>query len=187
MSESLPERVVARTEIYRGRLLSLEVDEVLLPNGRTTTREIVKHPGAVVIVAPDDHRRVAMVRQYRAAVGRELLELPAGTREPNEAAEACARRELAEEMGLAATTWTSLGGFYSAPGFCTEYLSLFLATGLSPVPAHPEPDETLRREWIDLDTVPALIDAGEICDAKSVAGLLRYLQAGSGEGESWQS
>ncbi|MGH2458305.1 MAG: NUDIX hydrolase [Chloroflexota bacterium] len=177
MSDSLPERVVARREVFRGRILSLRVDEVVLPSARRTTREIVEHPGAVVIVAPDDRRRVAMVRQYRAAIGQVLIELPAGTREPNEDAEACARRELAEEMGLEAASWTALGGFYSAPGFCTEYLSLFLATGLAPAPGRPEEDESIQREWIELRDVPTLIASGEIRDAKSIVGLLRYLSA----------
>lgn len=176
MSEPTPERVVSSRQIYHGRIVTLEIFDVVLPDGRHTTREIVKHPGAVVIIAPDNRGRVAMVRQYRAAVGRELLELPAGTREPNEAADVCARRELAEEMGLIASRWTNLGGFYSAPGFCTEYLTLFLAEGLSQVEGHPEADEWLHREWIDLASVPAMIASGEICDAKSIAGLLRYLQ-----------
>jgi ADP-ribose pyrophosphatase len=176
MSEPAPEQILSSRQIYHGRIVTLEVVDVVLPNGRRAIREIVKHPGAVVIVAPDDRGRVAMVRQYRTAAGRELLELPAGTREPNESADECARRELVEEMGLTAAHWTNLGGFYSAPGFCTEYLTLFLATGLTSVEGHPEADEWLRREWIDLARVPAMIASGEICDAKSIAGLLRYLQ-----------
>lgn len=175
MSDSGHERVIARHEIFRGRILTLHVDDVILPSGRHTTREIVDHPGAVVIVAPDENGRVAMVRQYRAAVGRALIELPAGTREPNEDAETCARRELAEEMGLTASSWTSLGGFFSAPGFCTEYLALFLATGLTVASGHPEEDESITREWIELSDVPGMIARGEIRDAKSIAGLLWYL------------
>lgn len=176
MSDFVSERVVSSREIYRGRIVRLRVDDVVLPSGRHTTREIVEHPGAVVIVAPDDRKRVAMVRQYRAAVGRNLLELPAGTREPNEDAENCARRELAEEMGMAAARWVNLGGFFSAPGFCNEYLTLFLATGLSEAAGQPEADESIRREWIDLANIPGMIASGEICDAKSIAGLLRCLQ-----------
>lgn len=179
MSGSASERTIARKQIFHGRILTLVVDEVVLASGRQTTREIVEHPGAVVIVAPDDLGRVAMVRQYRSAIAREILELPAGTREPNEDAETCARRELAEEMGLAAASWTALGGFYSAPGFCTEYLSLFLATGLSPTPGHLEEDESIQREWIRLSAVPEMIVTGEICDAKSIAGLFWYLQRAS--------
>ncbi len=175
MSDLGRERVVGSQSIFRGRILTLRVDEVVLPSGRRTTREIVEHPGAVVIIAPDNNGRVAMVRQYRSAVGQMLVELPAGTREPNEDAEACARRELAEEMGLSAATWRALGGFYSAPGFCTEYLSLFLATGLTPTPGQPEEDESIQREWIDLRDVPEMIATGKIRDAKSIVGLLRYL------------
>ena len=175
MSESSQERVVARRDVYRGRILTLHVDDVILPNGRQTTREIVEHPGAVVIVAVDDQDRVAMVRQYRAAVQRELLELPAGTREPNESAEVCARRELREETGLAAKRWAPLIGFYSAPGFCTEYLSVFIATGLETASGRPAEDESIKREWLDLKVVPGLVAAGEICDAKTIAGLLAFL------------
>lgn len=175
VSNVKPERVISHQEIFRGRILSLDVDEVVLESGRKTTREIVRHPGAVVIVAPDHLGRVAMVRQYRSAIGRELVELPAGTREPNEDAENCARRELTEEMGLVAASWTALGGFYSAPGFCTEYLSLFLATGLSEAEGHPDDDENIQREWIALQDVPKMIADGQIQDAKSIAGLLWYL------------
>jgi ADP-ribose pyrophosphatase len=187
VTNSVPERVISRKEIYRGRILALEVDEVVLPNGRKTTREIVRHPGAVVIVAVDDRGRVAMVRQYRAAIGRELLELPAGTREPNESAESCAVRELAEEMGVTATKWISFGGFYSSPGFCTEYLALFLATGLVPSGGHPEEDERISREWVELSAVPTLIAAGDICDAKSIAGMYRCLHGLTAGEWSWRS
>ncbi|MBX6770624.1 MAG: NUDIX hydrolase [Chloroflexi bacterium] len=175
-----PERIISSRMIYQGRILTLHVDEVALPDGRLTTREIVEHPGAVVIIAPDEQGRVAMVRQYRSAARRELLELPAGTREPGESDEACARRELAEEMGVTAATWRRVLGFYSAPGFCTEYLTVFLATGLSPVANVPEADETIRREWIDLALVPAMIARGDIRDAKSIAGLLWYLHGAEG-------
>jgi ADP-ribose pyrophosphatase len=176
-----PERVVASQELYRGRILALRVDRVELPDGRVTTREIVEHPGAVVIVAPDGQGRVAMVRQYRAAVGRRLLELPAGTREPAESAQACAARELTEEMGLRADQWSELTAFYSAPGFCTEQLVTFVATGLSPASAPADADEAIQREWIELAAVPGMIARGEICDAKSIAGLLLYLNQDRGD------
>lgn len=188
MSQPAPERVVSSRDVFRGRLIRVRVDEVSLPNGRMATREIVDHPGAVVIVAPDDQGRVAMVRQYRAAVQKILLELPAGTREPNESPEECARRELFEEMGLTAASWAPLLGFYSSPGFCTEYLWVFLATGLSAGTGQPMEDEVVEREWVALDQVPALIASGQICDAKSIASLLFYLQQhGVGGRVPWRS
>ena len=170
------EDITSSHVLYHGRILTVRVNTVKLASGRQTTREIVEHPGAVVIVAVDDAGRVAMVRQYRAAIAGDLLELPAGTREPSESAERCAERELAEEFGLRASSWTSLGGFYSSPGFCNEYLAAFLATGLGAAPGQPEDDETIQREWIKLSDVSTLIRDGEIRDAKSIAGLLSYLQ-----------
>jgi ADP-ribose pyrophosphatase len=176
MNEAIPEKVISSREIYRGRIVTLRVDEIRLPSGRTTTREIVEHPGAVVIVAVDSRDRVILVRQYRAAIAQTTLELPAGTREPNEAAERCAQRELAEETGLSAQTWHPLVGFYSTPGFTNEHLSVFVATDLGPAEGHPEEDESIQHEWVDLAAVPGMISKGEICDAKTIAGLLCYLQ-----------
>ncbi len=187
MSASQPEEVLTTRTVFQGRIISVRVDTVRLPSGRTTTREVVVHPGAVVVVAPDDQGRVAMVRQYRPAIGRETLELPAGTREPAETAEACAARELAEEVGVQAAQWQPLVEFYSSPGFCTELLSVFLATRLSPAPAHPEEDEAIRREWIDLSAVPDLIARGVLVDAKTIAGLLVYLQRNASGGAAWRA
>jgi ADP-ribose pyrophosphatase len=128
-----------------------------------------------------------MVHQFRAAIRRETIELPAGTREPPEAAQACAERELAEEMGVRAATWRHLLDFYSSPGFCTEQLSVFVATDLSPAANVPEEDESIRREWIDLAAVPSLIASGELSDAKSIAGILAYILQVGQESARWQS
>jgi ADP-ribose pyrophosphatase len=183
----LPEHVTATSYIHRGRIINLRIDTVELASGRTTTREIVEHPGASVIVAVDAVGRIGMVRQYRAAIGRESLELPAGTREPPETPAECAVRELGEELGLSAARWYPLLEFYSSPGFCTELLSIFVATSLSAAPAQPEEDESIKREWIDLSAVPDLIARRELCDAKSIAGLLAFGQAYSGGSAPWRS
>ena len=183
----MAEQVISSRQVFRGRVVTLRVDEVRLPSGRETTREIVEHPGAVVIAAVDSNNRVALVRQYRAAAGQELLELPAGTREPNELPLACAQRELSEEMGVQASTWLPLAQFFSAPGFCTEQLWLYLATGLQPSSGTPEADENIQRQWIDLKAVASMIATGQIRDAKSIAGLLMVLQLRPGEGATWQS
>lgn len=135
--------VLSSQTIYAGRVVSLQVDEIALSEGRTAVREIVKHPGAVVIAALDEQQRVVLVRQYRHPVGGWLLELPAGGLEPGEDPLAAARRELREEVGLEARSWRWLGEFFSSPGFANERLHAYLAEGLVPVAAAPDDDEDL--------------------------------------------
>lgn len=180
MTRPAPETVVDSRAVYSGRVIQLRVETVRFATGRTATREIVEHPGAVAIVAPDQNGRIAMVRQWRSALRRWTLELPAGTREPNEGAEDCAKRELAEEMGLRAASWSELLAVYTSPGWCDEQIRIFLAGDVSPTSGQPEPDESITREWIPQSTVSGLIFQGEICDAKSVAGLLSYLSRARG-------
>jgi ADP-ribose pyrophosphatase len=168
--------LIGTREIYRGRVIALRVDEIEVSPGLNVRREIVEHPGAVVIVPVDEQGRILWVRQYRHAAGRDLLELPAGTIEEGEAPEACARRELAEETGFAAASWTALGGFYSAPGFCSEYLHAFAATDLSPEIAQGDEDEDITLEALTLDESLALLDSMQIEDAKSLAALHLYLR-----------
>ena len=167
----MEERTLGSTRPCSGRRIAVRVDDVERSDGHRTTREIVEHPGAVGILAWDG-QRLALLRQWRHAAGRALLEIPAGTLEPGEEALATARRELAEETGLAAERWDDGPGFFTAPGFCTEYLSLFLATSLLEVAAGGDEDETLEASWATLDEALAMIDAGEIVDAKSMAGIL---------------
>lgn len=142
-----------------------------MPGGRTSTREVVEYAGAVAIVAVNEKGELLLVRQYRHAVGKTLLEIPAGKLEPGEEPMASARRELLEETGCEAERLIKLISFYSTPGFTTEELHLFLATGLSLKEQHLDDDE-----FIDVETVPyeralEMIWTGEICDAKSVAGI----------------
>ena len=165
------EHTISSRRAYDGSLISLRVDEVRLPSGRTTSREVVEHPGAVGVLAWDG-ARLAMVRQWRQAAGDELLEIPAGTIDPGEEAAATASRELAEECGLAAEGWEQGPAFYTAPGFCTERLTLFLATGLRPHVAPAPDDEEIERSWLPLADALAAIDEGRIIDAKSMAGIL---------------
>ncbi len=169
----MEERTVGSTHPFRGRRISVRVDEVLREDGHRTTREIVEHPGAVAILAWDaEAGRVAMVRQWRHATGRTLLEIPAGTLEPDEPPEATARRELAEECGLEAATWEEGPRFYTAPGFCTELMHLYLATNLSSTAAHlADADEQIEASWLTLDDALAACDDGRIEDGKSMAGL----------------
>lgn len=167
----MPERTTSSRIAFSGRLLALRVDEVELESGRRAVREVVEHPGAVAILAYDGEQ-LAMVRQWRQAARAELLEIPAGTREPGEAPLVTARRELAEESGLEAGRWEEGPSFYTAPGFSTELLTLFLATDLRPVEAQAPDDEALERSWLRLDEAVAAIEAGAIRDAKSLVGIL---------------
>lgn len=170
------ERTVSSRQVYSGRVLGLRVDTVELPSGKITQREIVEHKGCAIIIPVDDDGHVLLVRQYRKAVERELLEVPAGGLDPGESPEQCAARELEEETGFRAGKIEPLGGFYSSPGFCTEYMHLFLATGLSLAPARPKPDdENIEVVRVPLESVSRLIASGEVCDAKSLAGLLLAL------------
>jgi ADP-ribose pyrophosphatase len=170
------ERTLHTERIYQGRLVGLRVDTVELPSGRNTKREIVEHGGVAAIVAIDSENNVLLVRQYRKAVERMLLEIPAGGMEPGEDALGCARRELEEETGFSAERWEELGFFYTSPGFCTEQMHLYLATELRPAENAADDDENIELVRIPLTTAPELIASGEVCDAKSIAGLLIALR-----------
>jgi len=173
-------RIVSSRQIYSGRLLKLELLRVQGPDGRSREREIVKHPGAVAIVPlleEDGQRKVILVRQYRAPVNKELLEIPAGTLEPGEEPLECAERELAEETGYRARKWEKLAEFYTTPGFCDERLTLYLAQELEPLEGNrPEEGEFLRVEKIPLDELKRMLADGELEDAKTLIGLL-FLRA----------
>jgi len=178
----MDERTISTRRAYEGRVVSLRVDEVELTDGRRTAREIVEHPGAVAILAWDG-ARLALVRQWRHAVGAELLEVPAGTLdEADEDPEATARRELAEECALEARNWEAGPTFYTAPGFCTELMHTFLATGIEPATtAQRADDEEIETAWLSLPDALAACDDGTIRDAKSLAAigwLARRLSAG---------
>ena len=157
--------------IYAGQVVDLSVVHYRRPGGLVVRREVIAHPGAVVMVpVEDDH--VLMVRQPREAVGEYLLELPAGKLDvAGEPPLDCARRELAEEVGRAAATWTDLGGFYTAPAILEEYIHCFLATDLTRVDHPPIPEEEIEVVPVALDDLDALI--AEVHDAKSLIGLLR--------------
>lgn len=166
------ETTLSSKRAYDGRLLRLRVDEVRLPNGRTTTREIVEHRGAVVILALDKQERVLLVRQYRKPVEKTLLEQPAGTLETGENPEDCAFRELQEETGYRADTLETLTTFYTAPGYSDEHIYLYLATDLHHEVIEAAEDESIEVVMLPLDEAVNLVRQGEICDAKSIAGLL---------------
>jgi ADP-ribose pyrophosphatase len=169
------ERTIRSTRVYDGRVVSLRVDEVALPSGKTAIREIVEHRGAVAVVPLTGERDVLLVRQYRAPAGRRLLEIPAGTIEPGEPVDACAARELAEEIGMRAGRWHALGSIFPSPGFLTEVVHLLLAEDLSPHALEAE-EEEMDVVAVPLGEAVRLVDRGDICDAKSVAGILLALR-----------
>ena len=171
-----PEVGLSKETVYDGKLFKVVREIVRLANGKERPREIVVHPGAVALVPVDDEGRVLLVRQYRRAADRVLLEIPAGTREPDEDAETCALRELREETGYRAASIERLAGFYSAPGFCTEWLECFLLTGLSESSGEADEDENIELERLTADEAVAAITRGEICDAKSICGILLWTQ-----------
>jgi ADP-ribose pyrophosphatase len=166
------EQVLQTDEIYRGRKIGLRVDQVRMADGRETTREVVFHPGAVAIVPLLPDGRVIMIRQYRHATDEVLLELPAGTRDqPGEAPIDTAARELIEETGYRAGQLIHLADFYTAPGFCNELMSLYVATDLAPGDQNLMDDEAIGVELLSLDEAHGLIVAGTIRDAKTIVGL----------------
>ena len=186
--DRLRETVVGSRTVHRGYYLDVRVDEVLTPSGRRATRDIVGHPGAVAIVALDAAGRVLMVRQFRLAAGRTLLEIPAGTLDRAgdgslEDPDLAARRELEEETGVRAGSWEHLGAFWTAPGFATELMHLYLARDLVPADEArlgPDEDERLELEHVPWREAVGMVERGEIADAKSLVGVLwlaRILEA----------
>ncbi|HSO30571.1 MAG TPA: NUDIX hydrolase [Candidatus Sulfomarinibacteraceae bacterium] len=179
--DRLRETVVGTRTVYRGYYLDVRVDEVLTPAGRRATRDIVSHPGAVAIIALDGAERILMVRQFRLAAGRTLLEIPAGTLDRAadgslEDPDLAARRELEEETGFRAGHWEHLGAFWTAPGFATELMHLYLARDLAPAHGErlgPDLDEHLELEHVPWRDAIAMAERGEIADAKSLVGILR--------------
>jgi ADP-ribose pyrophosphatase len=170
------EETLSSRMVYEGRAVKLRVDTVRMPGGRQTTREIVEHSDCVAIIAVDDEDNILLVEQFRKSVEKELLEIPAGGIEPGETPEDCVRREMREETGFLPRRLERLGGFYSTPGYCTEYLYLYLATGLVPSPLQAEDSESISLVRVPLSEIPALIASGSVCDAKSIAGLFAFLE-----------
>ncbi|MDX1994968.1 MAG: NUDIX hydrolase [bacterium] len=168
----MQEKIVSTQTLYDGRIVKLDLHEVELPNGQHSKREIVRHPGAVAVVAFDTEGKVLLVRQYRTAAGKVLLEIPAGTLNPNEPPLDCAVRELQEETGYRPGKIDSMGGIYTAPGYTTEFIHLFLATDLSESRLQADDDEFIEVVRLPLPEALHRIEQGEIVDAKTTSGLL---------------
>ncbi len=171
----MSERTIESRQIYDGHILKLRVDTVRLPGGRITEREIVEHGNCVAIVAIDEEDRILLVKQYRKAVEKDLLEIPAGSIEPEEEAFAAVCRELREETGYNPELVERIGCYYSSPGYSTEQIELFLAARLVPDALEGEDTDSIELVKVPLKDIPVLIQSGKISDAKSIAGLLIYL------------
>jgi ADP-ribose pyrophosphatase len=157
--------------VYHGKAFDVRRDLIRLPNGNQTWLDIVDHPGAVTMVPVDPEGRVYFVRQYRHSAGGEILELPAGTVDEGEEPEACALREVREEIGMSASQLEKIGEFFLAPGYSTEYMHVYLATGLQPDPLPGDEDEFISVESLPYSRAFELIAGGQIRDAKTLAAL----------------
>ncbi len=175
------EKTLSSKLIYQGRVVKLRVDTVQMPGGRETTREIVEHSDCVAIIAVDADDNVLLVNQFRKAVEKELLEIPAGGIDADEDPVAAVRREMQEETGYLPGKVESLGGFYSAPGWCNEYLYLYLATDLTPSQLYAEDTDSIRLVRVSVNQIPSLLSSDKICDGKTVAGLLTFLEYRKGQ------
>jgi ADP-ribose pyrophosphatase len=162
--------------IFDGRAVKLRVDTIREPDGRETTREIVEHADCIAVVAIDENNNILLVNQFREAVQKELLEIPAGGIDPGEDVETAVKREMQEETGYLPRKLVKLGSFYSAPGYTTENLYLYLVTDLVPSRLVAEDTDSIRLVRVLVSEITRILTSGKICDAKSIAGLYMYLE-----------
>ncbi len=170
---NLEEKTLEKNYVFRGRIINVRQDRALLPNGRTATRDVVEHNGGVCIVPLCDNGDVILVRQFRYPYLQVITEIPAGKRDLEEDPLACGKRELKEEIGATAAQYTDLGELYPSPGYCSEVIHMYLATGLTFGEAQPDEDEFLHIERIPLKQAVDMVMKGEIKDAKTQAALLK--------------
>ncbi len=174
-------RTLSSRALFEGAVVRLFLDRVRQPDGKAVEREVVRHWGAVGVVALDDAGRLYMVKQYRHAPGEVLHEIPAGKLLPGEDPLDCAARELEEEVGAKASRWSPLCSFYTSPGFSDEVLHLYLAEDLTEGEPRPEEDEFLEVYRVDLEEALRMVWRGEVRDSKTIAGIaLTFVKLGSG-------
>jgi len=181
-------KLLKRNNLYSGKVFNVIVDDVEYPSGKKSIREVAEHPGGAVALALFPDKRIILIRQNRYPFDKFLWELPAGKLEKDEDPLCCAQRELAEETGYQAKNWKKLLTLYTSPGFCSEILHIFVATGLSTRPEGrklEEGEQTMTVEIVVLSEAIAMIDRGEIVDAKTICGILqgeRMLHRSQGTG-----
>jgi len=175
--KSLEEKTLGTEQIFSGKVISLQVEEVELPNGKTSKREIIKHPGAVAVIAITEDEKIVMVEQYRKALERNIIEIPAGKLEKGEEPKGCAIRELEEETGYECEKIDWLISFYTSPGFADELVHLYVATGLKKKldAASLDEDEFVNLVEVSLEEALELMKEQKIYDAKT-AFAVQYLQ-----------
>lgn len=172
-AEHLREKLISTEPVFNGRVVSLQIDTVELPNGQTATREVMKHPGAVAVLALHNGK-LLLVDQYRQAMGRTELEIPAGKLEKGEEPLAAAARELEEETGYRCADLRHLHSFYTSPGFCDEIIHLYLAENITAGTVSPDEDEFLDLYEVTLEEAQAYIADGRIADAKTLLAVYMW-------------
>lgn len=173
MNDTHHETFLSRKVIFEGRVFTTTVDTVRLENGKEAIREMTHHNGGACVVPYTEKGEIYMVRQYRYPFGKELWELPAGKLEKGEDPFLAAQRELEEECGVTAKNYVSLGEIYPTVGFCTEKIYMWVATDLTQTSMHLDDDEFLTPDTFPLETAYQMVMQGEICDSKTVAGILK--------------
>ena len=168
------EKTVSSEKVFEGRIIKVKVDKVEMPDGSTSTRELVEHPGGVGIVALTGNDEIILVKQYRKPLDKVIYEIPAGKLDPGEHHRTCGIRELEEETGLSAKVFDYMGFIYPSPGFTDEVTHVYLAKELTQGETHPDDDEFLDVEKVPFERALKMVIDGEISDAKSVFGILKY-------------
>lgn len=168
------EKTISTEEIYKGRIINVQKDEVTLPNGKTASRELVKHPGAVAIIPVTKEGKIVMVEQYRKPLEQSIIEIPAGKLEPGEAPEKTAMRELEEETGYGAKIFEKIYSFATSPGFADEIIHLYAATDLYQIeqPASPDEDEFVELMEVSIEEAERLVEKQQIYDAKTILAIM---------------
>ena len=162
------ERTLSSNTIYEGKILKLKVEEVSLPNGDISSREIIEFPNSVSVIALTEDNKVILVRQYRKPCEKELLEIVAGKVDKGEDALNCAKRELSEETGYTSEKWKKVASFYTTPGYSNEFMTMFIAFNVVKGKAHPDEDEFVEVVKIELKKFLKEVEEGRIIDAKTV-------------------
>ncbi|MCD8508957.1 MAG: NUDIX hydrolase [Bacillus sp. (in: Bacteria)] len=173
--DKFSEKTIKKEAVYEGKIIDLAIHDVQLPNGETSKREIVSHPGAVAVIAVTEENKLILVNQFRKPLEKVIAEIPAGKLEKGEEPLSCAKRELEEETGVLARKWTSLGSFYTSPGFADELIYLFLAEELSEGSLNMDEDEFVEAFHVTINEATQLIEDQVIHDAKTIIAV-QYLQ-----------
>lgn len=160
--------------VFTGRIITLNLEQVELPNGKTTELEIIHHPGGVAVIVEDADGRICLLRQYRYAAGGWIWEIPAGKLESDTDILGNAKREVLEETGVTATQWEQLGKVITSPGIFTEVIHLFYASSLTMDAHNHEEEEVIEVHWLSANEIERMIMSGEICDAKTIIGFYFY-------------